>query len=168
MDIFIVNQYKTSRKREHGERIYVTLSDGKKMARYRFVMMTMLDTNFIPNYMCVHHIDNNQTNDVPDNLILMTNLQHACLHANPNGTPYPERRKENLRKYNNSNKAKERVKKWKQENKEHMIEYRKKYKQDRLDKLLKYRRDYYLKNREKAIEYTREWRKINGRKKGDK
>jgi len=166
MDIFVKYEYLT--KRKEGDRTYVALSDGRHVARYRFVMMQMLDVNFIPSFLHIHHIDGNPLNDCRENLILMKNIEHASLHSNPSGDPFPERRKRNLHKYNSSEKAKNRVNLWKENNKEHMVEYNKKYREDRLERLLKYRREYYLKNRDKAIAYTREWRKINGRTKGEK
>jgi hypothetical protein len=102
------------------KRFYVKLSDGRKMPRARLVMMNLLHTDHLPRKFHVHHDNEDSLDDLPINLLLRKGSHHISQHGNPLGIDPKILRKNNLKKYNNSDKAKERVKKWKEDNKDHL------------------------------------------------
>ena len=58
----------------------------------------------------------------------------------------------------------EKMKRWYQENREEILDYQKRYYQENREKILDYRKRYYQENPEKIKEYQKQWREENPEK----
>jgi hypothetical protein len=68
---------------------YLTIVvDGERFPVHRVVMARMIGIHpsQLPSSLEVHHIDEDKTNNQPDNLVLSTKTAHASLHALTNWT----------------------------------------------------------------------------------
>lgn len=146
--IIIHKKYLTTRNKGKDKRFYTTIPNGKRISVAKVVMMNFLHTNNIPRAFHVHHIDGDKLNDSIENLQIMLSRDHASLHMNPNGINTVDLRRNSLSKYNNKHQTKNRVNKWKNNNREHLNEWF---------------RNYYHKNRTKILSR----RKLNSKTKGD-
>lgn len=129
-------------------RMFSYLGNSVQIRRSRLVMMNFLHTKKLPRWLCVHHIDGNKLNDSIENLQIITQSIHASMHGNPNQVPLEQRRRASYQKNNNSQRTKDRVKRWRDD---HAVELKEK------------QHVYYLNNKEKIKKRVKEWKLKRGK-----